>query len=135
MHRKYYQQHKKIELKPGDVQQIQMGGTDLPYLTGTVSSHLGAPLHGVWVELFSGASDPNAETHIWADITDPNGLYSIYDLPAGQYHVRCLRRLAKNTPSCVMEKDLNIEIKEPFTPVQKEEKEFNFKTKHTEHQN
>jgi len=117
-------QHKKIELKSGDVQEIQIGGSDFPYLTGTVSSHLGAPLHGVWVELFSCEPDPNSETHIWADVTDPNGLYSIYDLPAGQYYVRCLRRLAKNTPSRVMKKNLSIEIKEPFMVVGKGKKNF-----------
>ena len=104
--------HQNLNLKSGDTQEIQIGGTDLPGLTGVVSSHLGAPLHGVWVQLFPKTPDPTG-TNIWADVSDPNGVYHIYDLPEGEYHVRCLRRLAKNTPTRVMEKDLSVEIKKP----------------------
>jgi hypothetical protein len=50
---------------------------------------------------------------IWADVTDPNGRYTIYDLPAGHYRVRCLRRLAKNTPGRTLRQDLDVEIKRP----------------------
>lgn len=103
---------KSITLSPDETKHVQLGGHDLPSLTGTVTTADNKPLHGVWVKLNPEQLIPDFETSVWADVTDPNGHYSIYDIPSGRYNLRCVRRLAKNTPTRVLKKNILIQIQD-----------------------
>jgi peroxiredoxin len=87
----------KVDLAPGSRPEITLGGTDLPAVLGKVASTDGEPLHGVWVRLIpkaTAASDVDAVIH--SAVTERDGSYSVYDVPPGDYEVRCFRRLALN---------------------------------------
>ncbi len=88
---------KQVSLPSDTNTTVELGGTDLPQVSGTVASTDGEPLHGVWVRLLpKGADslDPDAIVH--SAVTERDGSYSVYDVPPGDYEVRCFRRLALN---------------------------------------
>ena len=106
------------ELAPGREATIKLGGTDLPYLRGRVTSADGAPLHGVWVRLIakslastkadSGEPPPRP---VLAAVTNRSGQYGIYDIPPGEYELHCFRRLALNGASRVLRDAKPVTIK------------------------
>lgn len=101
----------KTTVKPGQKYTVKMGGTDLPYITGKVTNTKDAPLHGVWVSLFTGSEkDQQQQSKVWSAVTDRKGNYSIYDIPPGKYSVQCFRRLAKNNASRVLKDKREITI-------------------------
>ena len=95
-----------VSLTPGQGHMMIWGNSGLPSLHGTVTDSQGDPLHGVWVRLLPG--EPNDATQqacgpppevVWADVTERDGSYSIYDIPAGVYTLCSFRRLALNNYS------------------------------------
>ena len=99
-------------LHPGDHGHVVLGGTSHPCLTGTIRSRAGQPLHGVWVHLAPLYPEITEQYRgwVWSDVTDPNGHYAIYDIPAGHYTLSCFRRLARNSASRVLKEDRTITI-------------------------
>jgi len=83
-----------IDVRPGETAAVKLGGTDWPYLHGTVAEPDGTPLHGVWVRLLPKAG--GAGDVVWSTVTERDGSYAIYDIPPGDYEMRCFRRLALN---------------------------------------
>lgn len=107
-------QQANIQLSPGWRQEIQFGGTDLPYLTGKVSDSNGEPLHGVWVRL-----EPNAiavTDIVFSDVTAKDGSYAIFDIPQGDYTLICFRRLALNNAGRTLQAEKTITIHDNPSP-------------------
>ncbi|MHC4240450.1 MAG: redoxin domain-containing protein [Planctomycetota bacterium] len=92
----------RLRLFPGQQKNIKLGGTNLPYLHGKITDANGSGLHGVWVRLERQQDDQPEDTAeqeatvVWSDVTEPNGSYRIFDIPAGKYTLHCFRRLALN---------------------------------------
>ncbi len=89
------------QVEPGAQKQLVWGDTEHPYLEGVVSDTGGNPLHGVWVRLIP-TSQPDIKA-VWSTVTDADGRYAIYDVHAGEYELRCFRRLALNDGSRTLE--------------------------------
>lgn len=90
----------KVDVAPGSRPEITLGGTDLPAVSGRIASAGGQPLHGVWVRLIP-KSGPAGVVH--SAVTDRDGSYRVYDVPPGDYEVRCFRRLALNDGARTLE--------------------------------
>ena len=95
-----------LTVEPGEHHELTFGNEGLAFLRGKVTDDEGDPLHGVWVRLLPG--EPNEVKQnacgpppaaIWADVTERDGSYDIYDIPAGPYTLTCYRRLALNNYS------------------------------------
>lgn len=91
-----------LQLFGGRQEEIKLGGTDLPFLHGKITDADGKGLHGVWVKLgpkekselsVFAASGPSV---VWSDVSERDGSYQIFDIPPGEYSMRCFRRLALN---------------------------------------
>jgi peroxiredoxin len=104
--------HLLTKVSGGQTTQVRLGGTDLPFLTGMISSTEDKPLHGVWVHLtpVQTAHATQAVPAVYADVTDPSGHYAIHDIPPGTYQLQLYRRLARNSGSRVLEKEMTVTI-------------------------
>ena len=107
-----------VTLLAGEHRELQFGRTDLATLSGKVTDTGGKALHGVWVRLLPvDPNDPQAPqcgasaTGVWADITQRDGSYSIYDIPAGPYTMICYRRLALNNACRTLRHEQPLQIK------------------------
>ena len=109
---------RRVTLLAGEHRELQFGRTDLATLSGKVTDTQGQALHGVWVRLLPvDPNDPQASlcgvepTGIWADITQRDGSYTIYDIPAGPYTMTCYRRLALNNACRTLHHEQTLQIK------------------------
>lgn len=116
---------KRVSLTPGQSAQIQLGGQDMPSLNGKVTTADNKPLHGVWVRLNPEQPTADSETSVWADVTDPNGCYHIYDIPPGTYNIECVRRLAQNTPTRLLKENIQVQIKDKTRMASLSGEQFN----------
>lgn len=98
------------KVAPGQTTALRMGGTNLPYLHGRLTSTNGKPLHAVWVHLTPTPSPVNASPAVYADVSDVNGAYAIYDIPPGTYQLDLFRRLAQNSGSRVLQQQITVTI-------------------------
>lgn len=106
-----------IDLNPGDTAQLQLGGTDLPYLRGVIAEPDATPLYGVWVRLLpkiNGEAACRTDAVVWSAVTEKDGSYAIYDIPPGDYEMRCFRRLGLNISSRTLMVSQDVRI--PPTP-------------------
>ena len=86
--------HLLTEVTAGQTTPLRLGGTDLPFLTGTISSTEDKPLHGVWVHLTPAhPAATEAVSPVHADVTDPSGHYTIHDIPPGAYQLHLYTQL------------------------------------------
>jgi len=104
----------RVSLTPDSTPVIALGGTDLPSVTGRITSTDGEPLHGVWVRLIpkgsSTAADVDSVVH--SAVTERDGSYSVFDVPPGDYEVRCFRRLALNDGGRTLESISDLTVTE-----------------------
>ncbi len=98
------------KVAPGEKTSVRLGGGDLPYLHGRLTSSEGKPLHAVWVHLTPVMTEVGVGPAVYADVSDVNGCYTIYDIPPGTYQLDLFRRLAQNSGSRVLEKQITLTI-------------------------
>jgi peroxiredoxin len=109
----------EARLEPGGQAELALGGTNHPVVRGRVTTDFGEPLHGVWVRLEkpqrSSFLTPQRPGVVWSTVTDRDGRYMLYDVPAGDYILHCFRRLALNS-SRTLQKSLPISVSDDARP-------------------
>lgn len=109
----------EARLEPGGQAELALGGTNHPVVRGRVTTDSGEPLHGVWVRLEkpqpSSFLAPQRPGAVWSTVTDRDGRYMLYDVPAGDYILHCFRRLALNS-SRTLQKALPISVSDDAPP-------------------
>ncbi|MCF7972642.1 MAG: redoxin domain-containing protein [Phycisphaerae bacterium] len=101
---------KRVDVLSDQTTHARLGGTDLPYLAGTLLSTEEKPLHGVWVYLTPLSTSLGGEPAVYADVTNPSGQYAIHDIQPGTYQLHLYRRLARESGSRVLDKAMTVTI-------------------------
>ncbi|GMV94539.1 MAG: hypothetical protein AMXMBFR82_43170 [Candidatus Hydrogenedentota bacterium] len=110
---------KQVSLPSNTNTIVELGGTELPRVSGTVASTEGEPLHGVWVRLLpKGADSRDRNAIVHSAVTEHDGSYSVFDVPPGDYEVRCFRRLALNDGGRTLESISELNVAPAINEVQ-----------------